>query len=742
MMEWLNHFVVVSIVILAVILLRQFCGNRISPLLRCCLWLVVALKLFIPVTFLEVGPGLNQMVERNTVQLLSLLEDSIKTPLTHSISLEPTAVLSNITAERKPSNTQNQQPSESWANTAAAQTDTVDNLYSLDLPTTANSENLDIAHSLQPDPLLFLIWLTGALLLATVLIGCNIHFYLRLKKTRQIVPTEHIPLTVYLSDCIQTPCLFGIFRPAVYLTPECLRDDKMKQQILTHELMHYTQKDHLWNLLSSLSLILYWYHPLVWLAAKLSAADRELACDFRTIQLLGEKNRADYGRTLIRISCEVSEKTAPFLLTTGIASTTRELKKRLNFLANRPRKRLSTALLATTVSLCLTGFIFSSDTHAKLMEAAQYPLDATAVHDAIRESRLAWEITYASDSEDQRTSYTLRDRFDKMIAAVICQGNRYWMLGTDPETRILSMSFMHVNPLTYDSLAPLSSQPCAPLLEKDFEAVLRLAALLYGGLESPEQLIEAYHADFAENMEITTTDYAVWFGSKQLIYSEVGRWIWKYEDITLEMKVGWPEDYDQMVMLSLRLYNTSYDPYAEPMNVNTTFSPDPEFTITEIDEQSFLTNYRKYHSDASSEFASADYTFDQQLDESTDFMYDREPGDCKFYEILLRDSTYCPEYPLDLKLYLAINLSLDVNNADYAVTAHYGQPGYSFDLESISGSFSVRNTSDDGKEIQSGLIVPTLILTNESGEITELRQYGYNTTFEIEISKEMLSSQE
>lgn len=45
--------------------------------------------------------------------------------------------------------------------------------------------------------------------------------------------------------------------------------------------------------------LVYWFNPLVWMAAILSKRDSELACGETTIALLGEENRLKYGRTLV-----------------------------------------------------------------------------------------------------------------------------------------------------------------------------------------------------------------------------------------------------------------------------------------------------------------------------------------------------------------------------------------------------------------------------------------------------------
>ena len=83
-------------------------------------------------------------------------------------------------------------------------------------------------------------------------------------------------LPVYQCSLVKSPCLFGLFRPAVYLTPEVMESQVLTRYVLAHELAHYRAKDHIWSLLRSLCLVIHWYNPLVWVAAVLSKRDAML----------------------------------------------------------------------------------------------------------------------------------------------------------------------------------------------------------------------------------------------------------------------------------------------------------------------------------------------------------------------------------------------------------------------------------------------------------------------------------
>lgn len=146
------------------------------------------------------------------------------------------------------------------------------------------------------------VWLGGMTAMALALTGSNLRLYIRLRRSRRELTREgRVP--VYVTEAVDTPCLFGLVRPAVYLTPEAAGDDVTRQHSVAHELTHLRHGDHVWSLLRCVCLAVHWYDPLVWWAAVLSRRDAELACDDATIRRLGEEQRAAYGRTLVRMTC-------------------------------------------------------------------------------------------------------------------------------------------------------------------------------------------------------------------------------------------------------------------------------------------------------------------------------------------------------------------------------------------------------------------------------------------------------
>lgn len=129
-------------------------------------------------------------------------------------------------------------------------------------------------------------------------------------------PAAGCKYPVYLAEHLPSPCLFGLLRPAVYLTPAAVESPETLRHVLAHETTHARHLDPLWSLLRCVCLAVYWFDPLVWIAAVVSRRDCELACDEGALKRLGEAERIPYGRTLLRLIPVARTPESPMLSAT------------------------------------------------------------------------------------------------------------------------------------------------------------------------------------------------------------------------------------------------------------------------------------------------------------------------------------------------------------------------------------------------------------------------------------------
>jgi HEAT repeat protein/beta-lactamase regulating signal transducer with metallopeptidase domain len=123
------------------------------------------------------------------------------------------------------------------------------------------------------------------------------------------------------------PMTWGLRPPVVLLPREADEwpDDRLRS-VLTHELAHVSRRDCLTQGLARLACALYWFHPLVWQAARRLHADRERACDDLVLDL-GARG-ADYADHLLQVARGLAVARHPDLMAVAMARPS-ELEGRL-----------------------------------------------------------------------------------------------------------------------------------------------------------------------------------------------------------------------------------------------------------------------------------------------------------------------------------------------------------------------------------------------------------------------------
>lgn len=329
MLEWIASS---CALILAVLLLRRLLRGRIGPGLQYALWLLVLVRLLLPVSFGAARVSVQNLVrdadERAASQVVTYVNQTAPDPV----------------------------PSEP----APAQSATAQPQYTQSAAAPQPQPEAPLTVTARPVTLLDILrcaWYAGMAAMALWLIATNLAFRARLAKRARRIEYPGCKLPLYITEAVETPCLFGVLRPAIYLTPEAASEPETLAHSVEHELTHYRHGDHIWALLRCLCLVLHWYDPLVWLAAALSRRDAELACDEATIRRLGEAERAAYGRTLIRISCE---RRATLLRTaTTMNCGKRGLRERIALIAKRPKTAAYALVILILAAIAVTGCTFT-----------------------------------------------------------------------------------------------------------------------------------------------------------------------------------------------------------------------------------------------------------------------------------------------------------------------------------------------------------------------------------------------
>ncbi len=203
------------------------------------------------------------------------------------------------------------------------------------------------------------VWLAGLPAVGLFLLITNLRFSARLKSSRRPLDIVGYPLPIYISDLVETPCMFGLLRPSIYITQEAAHDDTVRRHVLEHEATHYRHGDHIWAAFRGVCLAIHWYNPLVWFAAMLSVRDSELACDESTITRIGEDSRTDYGRSLIGLTSKTPITGALLKIATTMTGSESGIKERIALMANRRKMAPHTTVLVVLAAALLAFGAFT-----------------------------------------------------------------------------------------------------------------------------------------------------------------------------------------------------------------------------------------------------------------------------------------------------------------------------------------------------------------------------------------------
>lgn len=355
-----------SVLILCIMLIRLIFKGKISSRLQYALWLLVALRLMIPVSaqiYMAVGSinefrimDLTRMAESKVGDMTAQLEQ----PVHFTMSMN--GVAGKLAAKY------------------LLETNS-DLLGSPDGPTSVFYAGkigftwLDILRG---------IWIGGMAVAALWMIIANIVFARRLHKERKeyVLPEPEendspqgkwlsrtgddkwrklVHRTkIYMVEGIASPCLYGMpFREAVYLTPDITEDEDRLRHVLTHEICHKMHGDSLWSILRSILLAIYWINPFVWAAAVLSRRDCELACDEEALLILGEEERISYGETLLSIITRKGKLSDIACTATTMTGSGKSIKERIRFIAEKPHVLRAAAAAVIMLVILISVLVFT-----------------------------------------------------------------------------------------------------------------------------------------------------------------------------------------------------------------------------------------------------------------------------------------------------------------------------------------------------------------------------------------------
>ncbi len=324
-----------SILILVVTLARLVLRRKVSQRLIYGLWLLVALRLLIPVEFGQWDYSFSTAARPAAQQVQQAVQRPISGPdqevLYQQLLQEYMAGRPQIPEQTAP--------------------------VSPEVQTQLRQEAQDQAAPSYTQ-LLKMVWLAGMVGMALWFGVTNLVFFWNARKgSRPMDAGSRVPVRV--CPHVPSPCLVGFFRPVICLTTDTLEDDTQLAHILAHEEAHLRHADPLWSLVRCLCLCVYWFNPLVWMAALLSKRDCELACDEAALEALGDEARIPYGKTLMQVVIYARSPAHIMEMATSMGESKNQLKERLQRIVKKQKTVMTAAVALILICSLAAGCAFS-----------------------------------------------------------------------------------------------------------------------------------------------------------------------------------------------------------------------------------------------------------------------------------------------------------------------------------------------------------------------------------------------
>jgi len=206
------------------------------------------------------------------------------------------------------------------------------------------------------------IWLTGAAIHFLWFAFSYFRFSHSLKQACTPLPEQeqalldnlrgNVPVAACRSPLAQTPMLLGLLQPRIVL-PETAITTRELECILRHELTHLRRRDLLYKWFTVAVTSVHWFNPLMpWLRKEISRCC-ELSCDEGVIRAMDEEHKQLYGETLLALAAANALPRA--VPATTLCEEKKQLRERLLGIKKYKKATLLVALLSAVLALLVAG---------------------------------------------------------------------------------------------------------------------------------------------------------------------------------------------------------------------------------------------------------------------------------------------------------------------------------------------------------------------------------------------------
>ncbi|MDE6568435.1 MAG: M56 family metallopeptidase, partial [Lachnospiraceae bacterium] len=309
-----------SLIFLVIVIIRKIFRGKTGNVFLYSLWLLFAASLIIPIfsfAFHNIA-GWNQKSMKSPVSIMNFVEvPKADTEITVD------SVMKTEDSTKKETKKQTEQTDlKNKPSTVSPQS----------LPKARKSAGIHaLIESRHLKKFLLIFWAIGAL---TVLLK---QLFLENAFRRQLIENREECLCqgqkVYKTKGIPTPLLFrsqGLSLD-IYLPEMIMANETLVKHAILHENIHKKHGDIWWGYVRNFLLAVYWFYPIVWIAAILSKKDCEYACDSSVMKGMNQKERISYGNSLLSI-IQVGKSKDLFCTATAMKIKKSEMEVRIRMI--------------------------------------------------------------------------------------------------------------------------------------------------------------------------------------------------------------------------------------------------------------------------------------------------------------------------------------------------------------------------------------------------------------------------
>lgn len=319
----LRYVVGISILTLALLIIRYFANGRISKRLQYSLWILIPLYMLVaPIYSIDITVPAKEIIVNEQVEIVE----------------EPNVVGNSGAIQVNP-------------DLVPAPLGDMETIVEV-----ANSEDTEVVNDSRsinwPATIRNFISLVEVILIAFVVLY-NLGFVIYCNRKRQFIEINPaFNLKVYRLNHSSSPFLLG---NNIYLSDKVANGD-MARYAICHEYCHYKHLDPMWTDIRFIVLALNWYNPLIWYAFVIVEQDCELACDESVLVLLGEDKNIEYGKVLLTLLADkASGKHAIYLSTAMNGRSKKFMKDRITNIKYSKKHGIIPVAITVSLSLVMAG---------------------------------------------------------------------------------------------------------------------------------------------------------------------------------------------------------------------------------------------------------------------------------------------------------------------------------------------------------------------------------------------------